>query len=137
MRLSADDPTTCSEGAIRVEFSFRCSDAAYARLFRRLPRTNGYEGPERRHDPGAAAQDIIDETKPGDRFAAVINRFLDAAERDPGILLLQPPPSGALRVRKLWVDAEVKRRFDEFAEKTPVSREVLAREAIYRFTSKC
>jgi hypothetical protein len=121
----------------RVEISFRCSDAAYERLFRRMPRHNGgYRGRDRRAEAAAADQSLIDETRPGDRFGAILTRFLDAVERDPGIVLLHPKSEQPQRVRKLWIDAEIKQRFDERAATAPVGREVLMREAIFRFTSK-
>jgi hypothetical protein len=102
-----------------------------------MPRRNGgYRGEERRSETGAIDPDVLDETRPGERFSAVLTRFLDAVDRDPGIMLLHPKPCGPLRVRKLWIDAALKQRFDELASGAPVSAEVLLREAIFRFTSK-
>jgi hypothetical protein len=101
----------------RKTVKFRCSDEAYARLFRRQDGRNG------------------DATTYGRRFDEVLRRFLEAVDAEHGLVLHQSgQPSGEEAVRHLTIDAEIKARFDELSDTAPASKETLFREAIWRFT---
>ena len=97
-----------------VEITFRCSDHAYSRLFRKL-------GDERQ----------------GDRLAAALTGLLDDEEAWPTIRLGKfKTPRGTMRNRKLRIPANLKRRFDALAATVPVSAELLVREAIHRYITR-
>jgi hypothetical protein len=104
----------------RVSVLFRCSDEAYARIFRRQDGRDGIHSGR------------------GQRMDEVITRFCDALEEDKeaGIRLTHPKCVD-VRVRRVWIDPKVKARFDRLARNAPVSNDVLMREAIFRFTGAC
>jgi hypothetical protein len=102
-------------GGERVSLRFRCTDEAHQRLFRR----------------SRGGTHLTN----GERFDEVLRRF--CAEVEPvheiGVTLTHPK-SEVGKVRRVWVDPEIKKRFEAIVAKTPVSAEMLIREAIYRFT---
>lgn len=103
----------------RKAVKFRCSDEAYTRLFRRQDGRNG------------------DATTLGRRFDDVLRAFLDVVEKEHGVRVLHAGPEGDQVVRHLTVDPEILARFDKLANGSAVSREMLFREAIWRFTGTC
>jgi hypothetical protein len=65
----------------------------------------------------------------------VIRQFCDAVEKE-GITIRHPRTERG-RQRKARLDPDAKARFLRLAKATPVSRELLIREAIYRFIGAC
>lgn len=110
---------------MRTTVQFRCSDAAYERLFRRRDGRDGSAEEGR-----------------GERFDRVLTRFLDEIDREikeseEHRLVLYHQRSDVGTPRELTIDAEIKERFDRVAETAPVARDVLFREAIWRATGLC